>query len=107
MFYKSFMIFLAGVAFSSVSYANTQGECANYAKAAAIKAYIAMAGTVQGSEGIQYEIKQKLKAREPFHNYIVSITDNNEDGEVWTLDYFVMTKIENGKCRILKVREEI
>lgn len=106
MFYK-YLIIITAIMFSSVSYAQkNQGECSNYAKAAAIRLYKATVGTVQGSEGIQYEIKQKLKARKPFHNYIVSITDNNEDGEVWTLDYFVMTKKENGKCLILKVKEE-
>lgn len=105
MFYK-YLIILSAIVFSYSANAEIKGECSNYALSGAIKAYKSMAGTVQGSEGIEYKIKEKLKAKLPFHNYIISITDNNEDGDVWTLDYFVMTKKENGQCKVLKVREE-
>ena len=81
-------------------------DCSNFAKAAASRAYKASVGTIQGSEGIQYEIKEKLVAKLPFHNYVISITDNNEDGDTWTVDYFVMTKKVNDKCQVLKVKEQ-
>jgi len=101
--------FLAATAlliFSLNTQAATTTECANHAKSAAIRTYINEVGTVQGSEGIQYEIKEKLKAKLPFHNYIVSISDNNEDGEYWTVDYFVMTKKVGDKCQVLKVQRQ-
>lgn len=97
---------LAFLVFASTTFAKVDGPCANFAKSAAIKAYKASVGTVQGSDGIEYEITKKLKARLPFHNYNVAISDNNEDGETWTNTYFVMTKLEGGVCKVLKVKQE-
>ena len=105
MFKKS--LFIAALAISSSVFALEQGPCANFAKAAAIRVYKASVGTVQGSDGIQYEIKKKLQAKLPFYNYIVSISDNNEDGEFWSVDYFVMTKKVKNSCKVLKVKEEV
>ncbi len=90
---------------TSVS-ASISGPCSGHAKSAAIRAYKAQMGTVQGSDGIEYEIKEKLKAKLPFHNYVVTIFDNNEDGDTWSVDYFVMTKLEGQTCKVLKVKEE-
>lgn len=100
------LVSTALIIFSFSSHAKVTGECDNYAKYGAIRAYISEVGVVQGSEGIQYEIKEKLKAKSPFYNYIVSISDNNEDGDVWTVDYFVMTKKIDGDCQVLKVKRQ-
>lgn len=85
--------------------------CENYGKFGAIRAYKSEVGTVQGSEGISYEVIQTLKSEDPFYNFIVAITDNNEDGDVWTVNYLVKTKKLNKKgkqvCKVISaVRHE-
>lgn len=73
--------------------------CENYAKYSAIKAYKAEVGTVQGSDGIGYDATL-IALRGDVSAYVVSISDNNEDGEYWTVDYQVVL----GKsCKTLKV----
>lgn len=83
---------------------NAQAEsCEGSAMQKAAESYFAENGTIQGSDGAEIFIEQNLKASDPFQNYLVGIYDNNEDGETWTVYYFVMTKYENGQCSVLKV----
>ena len=88
---------LLGLGFSAESMA-----CANFAKNAAIRAYFAEVGTVQGSEGIQYEATL-LSSRNNIEAYLVAISDNNEDGEYWTVDYQVVLNAQNN-CKVISVK---
>lgn len=85
--------------------------CENYAKYFAIRDYKSH-GTVQGSEGIQYESEliyvDTYQDRDEYL-YKVAITDNNEDGEYWTTNYDVLLEQAKGqtKCHLLKLKSEI
>lgn len=83
----------------------SDGPCSNYAKHGAIKAYKAEFGTVQGSDGIQYSASL-VEADGNIFDYLVSISDNNEDGETWTIDYDVRVKKEGTRCKVVKVRKQ-
>lgn len=76
-----------------------KATCENMAKNAAIRAYYSEVGVVQGSDGIQYKAKLE-KVDGNVNEFIVSISDNNEDGEAWTIDYYVSTVDTAGKCKI-------
>jgi hypothetical protein len=65
--------------------------CENYGKFGAIRAYKAEVGTIQGSDGIEYEVKS-MAHHDPYYNFVVTIYDNNEDGEQWSVFYIVKTK---------------
>lgn len=81
-----------------------QGPCANFAKFAAIRAYKAEMGTVQGSNGIDYSAEM-IRSDRGTTTYVVTIRDNNEDGEVWEVDYSVRVKGPNPLCKILSVKK--
>jgi hypothetical protein len=77
--------------------------CANMAKYAAIRAYKAEVGEVQGSDGIKYSATV-ASARYNAVFYLVSIRENNEDGESWEFKYSVALRYEpKGKpqCTVL------
>lgn len=80
-----------------------EGPCSNYAKFAAIRAYKAEVGTVQGSDGIEYSASL-LEHQGSIYKYSVSISDNNEDGESWTVEYLVDVKREpTQSCKVISV----
>lgn len=87
------------IALSIALFSLSTFACENYAKYGAIKAYKAEMGTVQGSDGIEYEATL-VGLRNDISAYVVSISDNNEDGEYWTVDYSVVL---NKSCKILSV----
>jgi len=78
---------IALLALSTPAQAN-EIPCANMAKYAAIRAYKAEVGEVQGSDGIQYSafVTDVINGR---ITYLVSISENNEDGERWEFNYYV------------------
>lgn len=81
--------------------------CANMAKYAAIRAYKSQVGEIQGSEGIQYSAKATA-VRNNRITYLVTIAENNEDGEMWEFDYNVeILWQENSKpeCKILSTKK--
>lgn len=97
-----FILGFVALVISNTLFANTL-ECSGVAMQKAMAKYVVESGTIQGSDGAQVSVELALKAKSPFHNYIVSIYDNNEDGETWTVYYFVMSKFENNSCKVLKV----
>ena len=84
---KYFVSLMAVIALSQLSLGETK-LCENYAKYAAIRAYKSEVGTIQGSEGIEFSATL-LKLKNEWVEYQVTISDNNEDGETWTVDYWV------------------
>jgi hypothetical protein len=98
------MSLFAVITMSQLTFGVTK-PCANYAKYAAIKAYKAEVGSIQGSDGIEYTATL-LKKQGQLVEYKVAISDNNEDGETWTFDYWVqLEKQPNSVCKIIKVRK--
>jgi hypothetical protein len=82
--------------------------CANMAKYAAIRAYKAEVGEVQGSDGIQYSAVATA-TRGNYISYLVTISENNEDGESWEVGYNVnLLWQQNAKpeCKILSVKKQ-
>lgn len=68
-----------------------QAPCENYAKYFAIRDYKSSMGTVQGSDGI--EVSSELKySQGRNYGFEVAISDNNEDGEMWTVLYQIVVK---------------
>lgn len=86
-----------------MSTAAVAAPCDNYAKQGAIRAYKSQ-GAVQGSEGIEYSAKL-VKSANSVYDYLVSISDNNDEGESWTVDYLVRVEKDGNACHILKVTE--
>jgi hypothetical protein len=86
----------------------SEGPCSGYAKSAAIRAYKAETKTVQGSRGIEY-IARLVDTKPESLTYLVTIADNNEDGDTWQFDYLVdVTPIEASvplKCKVLKTKK--
>lgn len=99
---KTTLLALLAFAFTAPAFAENS-PCANMAKSAAIRAYKAETGTIQGSEGIQYEALL-VGVRGNNYNYLVSISDNNEDGETWEVDYSVVVQ-SAGACRVLSTKK--
>lgn len=89
---------------TSAAKAANEGPCANFAKSGAIRAYKAETGTIQGSNGIEYSAKL-IGTRGDISDYLVTIADNNEDGESWEVDYAVKVKGSNSSCKILAVKK--
>lgn len=99
---KQIMILIFAVTVSPLAFGTTN-SCKNHAKYAAIKAYKAEMGTVQGSDGIECT-ETLLKKQGKLAKYKVTISDNNEDGETWDVDYLV--QIHRGSaCKILNVQK--
>lgn len=97
-------VFLALLALSAPSMA-AEFPCANMAKYGAIKAYKSETGTIQGSDGIQ-TVAVPTSARGNLISYLVTISDNNEDGETWEVDYtVVLREISTGKCQVLSTKK--
>lgn len=65
--------------------------CENFAKFFAIRDYKARAGSIPGSFGVESgaTFQGELKGA---YLYKVEIVDNNEDGDVWTINYDVLVK---------------
>jgi len=82
--------------------AQAEGPCSNMAKYAAIRAYKAEMGTVQGSDGIDYSATL-IAQRGEFAGYLVTISDNNEDGDRWEADYNVSVRLKD--CKVVLVRK--
>lgn len=103
---KPLILFIATliVGFTSYSYAakNSKSSCENMAKSGAIRAYKGEVGEIQGSEGIQYSA-ELVQTDGQDSQYKVSITDNNEDGDVWTIEYLVTVSDTPAKCNVVKV----
>ncbi len=81
-----------------------QDRCVNYAKYGAIRAYKAEMGTVQGSHGIEYVAELK-GTQGVFSDYVVSIYDDNEDGDTWQVDYAVRTETLAKSCKLIFVKK--
>ncbi|MBX3040774.1 MAG: hypothetical protein KF789_08730 [Bdellovibrionaceae bacterium] len=88
----------------SVASAQTAAPCANYAKYGALRVYHATMGTVQGSDGAQADARH-LNSHGDEHSYVVTISDNNEDGEGWEADYGVRVRGFNQQCQVVFVKE--
>lgn len=103
---NTFIIAILGLMSLAVQAAPTSapGFCSNYAKSGAIRAYKAEMGTVQGSDGIQYTAKLATIIGD-VASYVVSISDNNEDGERWTVDYSVQVQRQGTACKVLHVKK--
>jgi hypothetical protein len=81
-----------------------EGPCSNRAKYEAIRRYKAETGTVQGSDGIGHAaVLESTRGRT--YTYLITISDNNEDGEYWEVDYKVSIQETNGSCKILNVKK--
>jgi hypothetical protein len=83
---------------SSVAQASCEGKATNYA----VRAYEAE-GPVQGSEGMEHETKL-VSNRQGILDYLVTIWDNNEDGEAWEVDYQVVVDNKTGACKKVLVK---
>ncbi len=94
-------LLILAVSSLAVAQENTQA-CSNFAKYEAIRKYKADTGTVQGSDGIEYSA-QLLKETSTQYQYVVEISDNNEDGEYWTLAYTVT--LEKKTCKKVSISE--
>lgn len=81
------------------------GPCENMAKYGAIRAYMSEVGTIQGSDGIQYEAKL-ISSTENIFNYEVIISDNNEDGEYWDTTFQVRVKQRGTSCKVVSVHTD-
>lgn len=101
---KQMMILIFAATVSPLAFGAAK-PCENYAKYAAIKAYKAEMGTVQGSDGIGYTATPLWVRSSPV-SYKITISDNNEDGETWTVGYYVELQVEqDSRCKILEVRK--
>ncbi len=85
--------------------------CENYAKYFAIQDYKKNVGDVQGSDGMQYESEMISVDTYPDGDeylYTVSISENNEDGEYWTVSYELLLQHNKttNKCSLLKLKSE-
>ncbi len=70
----------------------------------AIRRYKAEVGTVQGSEGVGHAaVLLDQGARETYH-YRCTISDNNEDGKYWEVDYRVTVRETGGAAAKPSVR---
>lgn len=89
----------------NLAFANADANrCENYAKYAAIDAYKAKMGSVQGSDGIK-SVAILIKKKGLYIDYKVTISDNNEDGDTWNIDYLVQIQMQlNLQCNIVKVQ---
>jgi hypothetical protein len=92
------------LALISTAFAQDSAPCANMAKYGAIRAYKAEVGTIQGSAGIQYTASL-TGVRGDFASYVVAISDNNEDGETWTVNYTVVVRKTNQQCALISVKK--
>lgn len=99
-------IFTAIVFSATLNTALAVDTCANMAKNGAIRAYMSEMGTVQGSEGIQYSAHLVHQTGNSY-KYEVVISDNNEDGETWDVNYLVQVQLRGTSCKIVKVSQEI
>lgn len=97
------ILLTVGVLLISAS-ALAQGPCENFAKFGAIRHYKSIMGTVQGSEGIEYSSKF-IGTQGNISDYVVTIVDNNEDGEMWEVDYSVQVQDTGKKCKVLAVKQ--
>lgn len=96
------MVLLLSGSVSSLAFGATN-PCKNYAKNAAIRAYKSETGTIQGSDGIKY-VATQVKNSGQFFEFQVTISDNNEDGETWNVDYLVQLQ-RNATCKVVKVQK--
>ena len=88
----------------TATYASAAEVCENYAKYFAIRDYKVRVGTVQGSDGIQYE-SELISTSGDEHTFKITIQDNNEDGDSWTVFYDVVVEgpLRNKKCTLVKL----
>lgn len=85
--------------------------CENYAKYFAIRDYKKNVGDVQGSDGMQIESEMISVGTYPDGDeylYTVSISENNEDGDYWTVNYEITLEHKKAaqKCTLLKLKSE-
>ena len=79
-------------------------DCSNKAKYYATKVYHAQMGAVQGSDGIEREARL-VSERGDILNYVVTLSDNNDEGEAWEVDYRVSIDNSAGECTKRYVRK--
>jgi hypothetical protein len=84
---------------SAVAHASCESKATNYA----VRVYEAAIGPVQGSEGMEHETKL-VSTRQGILDYLVTIWDNNEDGEIWEVEYQVVVDNKTGACRKVLVK---
>ena len=101
---KNLTIILFSILIYSSHATASEGPCANMAKREAIRRYKAENGTIQGSDGIGYTA-QLLKHNANILDYVVTISDNNEDGEYWEVDYYVRLDGRTQACKIMAVKK--
>ena len=99
---KTMTFFLTS--FLSLSVLASEGPCVGFAKFGAIRAYKSEMGTVQGSDGIGYSAVLKNNNKD-IYTYLVTISDNNEDGEYWEVDYDVKVQTKSFGCKLLTVKK--
>jgi hypothetical protein len=100
-----FALSISVSSFAAKPLAAKEGPCANFAKSGAIRAYKKQTGVVQGSPGISYSAKL-VKTLGAISDYVVSISDSNEDNENWVIDYSVKVQdLGSNLCKILLVKQ--
>lgn len=101
---KLFNVIIATVLFSGV--AQAANLCEGHAKYGAMKAYAEEMGVVQGSDGATRDatLIDNLNAKKA--TYIVGISDNNEDGEYWTVNYLVKVGLNRAnECQVSSTKK--
>lgn len=108
--YMKNLLMLSTICFSTFSFASALegavGVCAGHAKYGALKAYHAEMGTVQGSQGAEHTallVDNIVSANQA--SYLVSVTDSNEDNDVWTANYLVQVSEIQSKCKVNSVKK--
>lgn len=93
--------------YAAAAYA-AQDTCVQYAKYGAIKVYKSEVGEVQGSNGMEHSAEfRAYNPRTGVYTYLVTISDNNEDGDTWDVNYEVEVKRSIRGCRVVSVKREI
>ncbi len=91
------------IIFACQAYAKEDKQaCSNYAKYEAIRKYKSDTGVVQGSVELEYSA-DLIKTTATQYEYVVEITDSNEDGEYWTLAYTVTLKKKS--CELVTISD--
>ena len=81
-------------------------SCKGHAKYGAIKAYHSEMGIVQGSDDIHYSAELVNNTLGAASVYLVDISDSNEDGDFWKVNYLVRVALDTkNKCEIVSVEK--
>lgn len=75
--------------------------CEGHAKYGAMTAYMDEMGVVQGSDGATRTATLVDNLDSNKATYLVSINDNNEDGDYWTVNYLVKVALDGeNSCQV-------